>query len=159
MHNPGRKKWGLWSHTQDIENVRCGAATPSSQGASLTPSSTRDPQSLGGSVGPTSGMFPAGRATAPLSPKLLCPTGKHPVRRQGGPSETRLLGGTAVVPWSAVVVPRSAVVVVGFTRITWASAGVGFVSSPDRWSRGVSPTGHSKPSRMAGPCAGVLWEC
>ena len=47
-------------------------------------------------------MFPAGRATAPLSPKLLCPTGKHPVRRQGGPSETRLLGGTAVVPWSAV---------------------------------------------------------
>lgn len=36
------------------------------------PSSTLDPQSLGGRVGPTSGMFPAGRPTAPLSPKLLC---------------------------------------------------------------------------------------
>ena len=56
------------------------------------PSSTLDPQSLGGRVGPTSGMFPAGRPTAALSPKLLCPMGEGPGRKWGGLCETRVLG-------------------------------------------------------------------
>lgn len=80
------------------------------------PSSTLDPQSLGGRVGPTSGMFPAGRPTAPLSPKLLCPTGECPVRRWGGPCETRVLGHAAAFL-------QSAAVAVGFAWVMWASAG------------------------------------
>lgn len=113
------------------------------------PSSTRDPQSLGGSVGPTSGMFPAGRPTAPLSPKLLCPTGKHPARRRGGPSETKVLGDAALVL-------RSAVVVVGFTRIMRASAGRKALSPPLSPGPGVSPplATANLPAGWQGPLQG-----